>query len=258
MTDHGNALYYPFHLCSEQTLTLLLKHFHALHFRDYMALQLTPFFGTTAFQDRMGDAHPDLVAAGRLVQGHHTSGPLDRELEAAVDRDVTDPIWRTLFHRVFTEQRRFQRGLFDPSHGMIIGTTVVPGPAALLSLMDGSRAAHPYTVQTVRSLSSLRQTLEAGYEFEYGLALIKTAASGIWTRRLALRHHLAVVTDSPGHHLLLRQSNDRDGTDLADHLLVNGVLRTSRQNYVLDEGGGLGGLQERFDLDGWMLRCSDD
>jgi hypothetical protein len=242
MTEHRNALYYPFHLCSERTLTLLLKHFHTLHFRDYMAIQLTPFFGTTAFQDRMGDGHPELVTAGRLIQGHHTSGTLDTELEAAIDRDMTDPIWRTLFHRVFTEQRRFQRGLFDPSHGMMIGNTVVPGPAALLCLMDDSRAVHPYTVETVRRMSSSRPTLAAGYEFEYGLALIKTAASGMWTRRLALHHRLAVVTDSPGHHALLRRSCNRDGINVADHLLLNGILRTGGKSYVLDEdeGGGLG------------------
>lgn len=240
MTDDRSALYYPFHLCSEETLTLLLEYFHVLHFRDYMALQLTPFFGTTAFQDRMGDEYPELVSAGRLIQGHNTSGPLDTEIEAAVDRDLTDPVWRTLFHRIFTDQRRFQRGLFDPSHGIMIGNTVVPGPAALLCLMDGARATHPYTVQAVRRLSGSRQTVAAGYEFEYGLALIKTAASGIWTRRLALQHRLAVATDSPGHQALLRRSCDRDGINLADYLLFNGTVRTGRQVHVLDETGGSG------------------
>ncbi|HET6675581.1 MAG TPA: hypothetical protein VFG71_09590 [Nitrospiraceae bacterium] len=233
-----SALYYPFHLCSEQALRLLLEHFHTLHFRDYMAIQLTPFSGTTAFQDRMGDGYPELVSGGRLIQGHRTSGPLDKELEAAVDRDLADPIWRTLFHRIFTEQRRFQRGLFDSSHGMMIGNTVVPGPAALLCLMDDVRARHPYTVQTVRRLSASQHTVAAGYEFEYGLALIKTAAAGIWTRRLALQHRLAVVTDSPGHQALLRRSCDRDGMNLTDYLLLNGTLQTSPRVGALDEAGG--------------------
>jgi hypothetical protein len=192
-----------------------------------MALQLTPFFGTTAFHDRMGDGRPDLVAAGRLVQGYTTSGPLDADMELRVNQDLADPEWRRLFHQAFTEQRRFQRGLFDPSHGMRVGNRVIPGPAALLCLMEGSRAMQPYTVQTVRRLSASQPALSDCYQFEYGLALIKTAASGIWTRRLASEHHLSAVTDSPGHYALLRQSCDRDEMKLANRLLLkDGALET--------------------------------
>lgn len=227
MTDRRNALYYPFHLCSDETLALLLRHFHAVHFRDYMAIQLTPFFGTTAFRDRMGDSRPDLVSAGRLVQGYITSGPLDADMELGVDQDLADPDWRRLFHQAFTEQRRFQRGLFDPSHGMILGNRVVPGPAALLCLMEGSRVMHPYTVQTVRRFSVSQPALSDSYHFEYGLALIKTAASGLWTRRIASEHRLSAVTDSPGHYALLQQSCDRDRMKLVNRLLLqDGTFET--------------------------------
>lgn len=227
MTDHQNALYYPFHLCSEETLALLLRHFHAVHFRDYMAVQLTPFFGTTAFHDRMGDGRPDLISTGRLIQGYKTSGALDADMEVRVNQDLADPDWRRLFHQAFTEQRRFQRGLFDPSHGMILGNRVVPGPAALLCLMEGSRVMEPYTVQTVRRLSASQSALADSYQFEYGLALIKTAASGIWTRRIVSEHGMSAVTDSPGHYALLRRSCDRDRMKVVNRLLLpDGTLET--------------------------------
>ncbi|MCZ6798878.1 MAG: hypothetical protein O7F12_00165, partial [Nitrospirae bacterium] len=69
-----NALFYPFHLCHEQTLHILLVDFEHIHFRDFMALQLTPLMGTTAFPDRMGDYYPNLLKKGRLIQGHSVSG----------------------------------------------------------------------------------------------------------------------------------------------------------------------------------------
>lgn len=220
MTDHRTALYYPFHLCSDETLNRLLKYFQAVHFRDYMAVQLTPFFGTTAFLDRMGDAHPDLVSSGRLVQGYNTSGPLDAEMERAVDRDLADPHWRKLFHQAFSDQRRFQRGLFDASHGIMIGETMVPGPAALLCLMDKNRAAQHYTVSSIRSLSKVRNSLSESYRFEYGMGVLKTSAAGVWTTRLAQRVNLSAVTDSPGHYELLRQSLTREGVMLSNYLLT--------------------------------------
>ena len=65
-----DALFYPFHLCHEKTLRGLLQKFHAIHFRDFMALQLTPLTGMTAFPDRMGDYYPEELEAGNIVQGH--------------------------------------------------------------------------------------------------------------------------------------------------------------------------------------------
>jgi hypothetical protein len=219
MSGQRNALYYPFHLCSEETLRRLLEHFETVHFRDYMAIQLTPFMGTTAFPDRMGDTYPDLVSAGRLVQGYHTSGPLDAAMEVAVDRDLADPQWRKLFHRAFTDERRFQRGLFDASHGIMIGKALVPGPAALLQFMERDRVGQHYTVESIRGLSKSQRTLSDSYRFEYGMALLKTSAAGVWTTRIAQRQDLSVVTDSPGHYELLRQSFHRDGMELFNHLL---------------------------------------
>lgn len=250
MTADRDALYYPFHLCSEDTLMELLHRFRTVHFRDYMALQLTPFLGTTAFQDRMGDSFPQLVAEGRLVQGYPTSGPLDDDMEHAVDQDLADPVWRNLFHHSFREYRRFQRGLFDPSHGIAIGRTMVPGPAALLQLMDPMRAASAMTVESVRSWSaggkgasrraqggagekdegaSRRAQGGAGetnacmpecYEFEYGLALIKTAVSNLWTVRIGCSRDLTVATESVGHYDLLQRTLHRSGVKLANHLLA--------------------------------------
>ena len=44
-----HALYYPFHLCHERTLERLLKEYSVVHFRDFMALQLTPFMERQPF-----------------------------------------------------------------------------------------------------------------------------------------------------------------------------------------------------------------
>ena len=213
----------------------LLHRFRTVHFRDYMALQLTPFLGTTAFQDRMGHSFPQLVAEGRLVQGYRTSGPLDDDMEHAADQDLADPVWRNLFHHSFREYRRFQRGLFDPSHGIAIGRTMVPGPAALLQLMDPMRAASAVTVESVRKWSargegaSRRAQGGAGetnacmaecYEFEYGLALIKTAVSNLWTVRIGCSRDLTVATESTGHYDLLQRTLHRSGVKLANHLLA--------------------------------------
>nr|MBI3613820.1 hypothetical protein [Nitrospirota bacterium] len=124
--DTQQGLYYPFHLCHERTLARLLDTYASVHFRDYMAMQLSPMSGTTAYVDRMGDAHGELVRAGRIVQGYSVSGAPDAEIVAAVNRDLADPIWRSLFHEALQENRRFQRGLLDLSHGMMIGNALVP------------------------------------------------------------------------------------------------------------------------------------
>ena len=89
-----HALFYPFHLCHPDTLARLLTRFASVHFRDFMALQLTPMSGMTAFQERMGLSFPDLVEAGRLVQGYDVSGPLPPAVAAAVDRETNAPLAR--------------------------------------------------------------------------------------------------------------------------------------------------------------------
>ena len=217
---HTDALFYPFHLCHAETLRRLLSRFQRIHFRDYMALQLSAFSGTTAYEDRMGGFFPELVAGGRLIQGYHVSGPLPEAIQNAIDRDLADRTWRTLFHQAFKEDRRVQRGLFDPTHSMIIGRDVVPGPAALLRLMSEEFQQHPCTVKEVQKLSAERLAGDAAYRFEYGLALIKTAAALRYTITLAATHTLAAATDSSAHFHLLSRTLAREDLALSNHLVI--------------------------------------
>ncbi|MDE3244172.1 MAG: hypothetical protein KGO52_15790 [Nitrospirota bacterium] len=205
------ALYYPFHLCHERTLSRLLDIYASVHFRDYMALQLTQLSGTTAYADRMGGFHEALFKAGRIVQGYNVSGPLDAEAIAAVNRDLADSTWRGEFHHALREDRRFQRGLFELSHGILVGNKQVPGPAALLRLIEEDRVRQPWTFAELQRLSGSALSLEEGYRYEYGLALVKTSASLVYTIRLCRRHGLEAVTDSEPHFRLLTRTCDRDG-----------------------------------------------
>lgn len=218
--DRQQGLYYPFHLCHERTLARLLDSYASVHFRDFMALQLSPMSGTTAYRDRMGDAHGELVQAGRIVQGHSVSGAPDAEIVEAVNRDLADPIWRSLFHKALQENRRFQRGLLDLSHGMMIGNTLVPGPAAFLRLTEPTRRHRPVTFQDLQELSKRRLSLDEGYEYEYALALVKTSASLAYTVRLSLRHGLEAVTDSEAHFQLLDRTCSRGRLSLANRCLL--------------------------------------
>lgn len=215
-----HALFYPFHLCHQETLAQLLTRFATVHFRDFMALQLTPMTGMTAFQDRMGMNFPDLIESGRLVQGYDVSGPLPPMVAAAIDRDLHDPAWRAYFHAEFRRDRRLQRGLFEPSHSLRIGDSLVPGPAALLRLMDDSFRQQEYDLGLVRALSKSSVTLEEGYHFEYGLALVKTSAALVYTQTLTLAHQLQPVTDSPAHFALYARSCVRENWLRTNHLLI--------------------------------------
>lgn len=215
-----HALFYPFHLCHPETLARLLTRFITVHFRDFMALQLTPMSGMTAFQDRMGMNFPDLIESGRLVQGYEVSGPPPSSVAGAIDRDLHDPLWRVRFHTALRLDRRFQRGLFEPSHSLRIGDSLVPGPAAFLRLMEDSLRQSPFDLGRVRTLSTRSLTLEEGYLFEYGLALVKTSASLVYTQTLALAHQLQPVTDSPAHFSLYAQSCAREDWPRTNHLLL--------------------------------------
>ncbi|HJS66057.1 MAG TPA: hypothetical protein VJ760_01830 [Nitrospiraceae bacterium] len=215
-----HALFYPFHLCHPETLARLLTRFATVHFRDFMALQLTPMSGVTAFQDRMGMSFPDLIESGRLIQGYDVSGPLSSTVAAVIDRDLRDPLWRACFHAALRRDRRLQRGLFEPSHSLRIGDSLVPGPAALLRLMDDSFRQQAFDLDQVRALSKRTITLEEGYHYEYGLALVKTSASLVYTQVLALEHHLQPVTDSPAHFALYAQSSVRENWPRTNHLLI--------------------------------------
>ena len=238
-TPSRSALFYPFHLCTPRTLEGLLERYDIIHFRDYMALRLTPMAGTMAYQDRMGDGYPDLVEAGRLVQGHRVSGPLDQASSDAVDRDLADSSWRLLFHEALTNDRRFQRGLFDLTHSMRIGPSLVPGPAALLSLLEPSRAVRPVTVKRVQHLARTSLSLEEAYEFEYGLALLKTSAAQVYTIRLAQAHGLLPVTDSHSHYMLLNQTLLRDAVNIGNDYIDSSVGQpTSHQSVGLVRAQG--------------------
>jgi len=215
-----HALFYPFHLCHPDTLARLLIRFASVHFRDFMALQLTPMSGMTAFQERMGLSFPDLIKSGRLVQGYDVGGHLPSTVAAAIDRDLHDPLWRARFHTALRRDRRLQRGLFEPSHSLRVGNQHVPGPAALLRLMDDSFEQQAYNLDLVRSLSKSNMTLDEGYHFEYGLALVKTSASLVYTQTLALAHQIQPVTDSPSHFALYSQSCLRENWPTMNHLLI--------------------------------------
>ncbi len=163
---------------------------------------------------------PDLVDSGRLVQGYNVSGPLSPALAAVIDRDLHDPLWRARFHHALRRDRRLQRGLFEPSHSLRIGDSLVPGPAALLHLMDDSFRQQANTFDQVRALSTRRLALEEGYHYEYGLALVKTAASLVYTQTLALANQLQPVTDSPAHFSLYAQSCVRENWPKSNLLLI--------------------------------------
>ena len=178
--------------------------FATIHFRDFMALQLTPMSGMTAFQDRMGMSFPDLIESKRLVQGYDVSGPLPPPVAAAIDRDLQDPLWRARFHTALCQNRRLQRGLFEPSHSLRIGNSLVPGPAALLRLMDDSFRQRAYTLDQIRALSMTRLSLEEGYHCEYGVALVKTSAALVYTEALTQAHQLQPVKTLPLISLSIR------------------------------------------------------
>ena len=91
----------------------------------------------------------------------------------------------------------------------------MPGPAALLRLLEPNRAAALYNVALVQRLAKPTLTLDEAYQFEYGLALLKTAAAQVYTIRLSRAHNLVPVTDSHTHHVLLSQTLAREGIDLA-------------------------------------------
>lgn len=214
-----NALYYPFHLCHERTLQLLLERYDTVHFRDYMALQLTPLSGTTACSDRMGDRHEVLLREGRIVQGYRISGPLNEEAVKWVDRDLADPAWRARFHEALRDDRRFQHGLFDLSHGLRTGNRMVPGPAALLRLIEPGRVTQSYAVREIQSLSTRSLSPEDGYVYDYGVALVKTSAALCYTIRLCLQHGLGAVTDSAPHFHLLAHGCKRESLALPNEWL---------------------------------------
>ncbi len=219
----SRVLFYPFHLCHERTLQWLLERYAQVHFRDYMAIQVSPFCGTTAFPERMGDSFPGLLARERLVQGYNVSGPLNLDTCLAVDRDLTDSTWRALFHSALMENRRFQRGLFD---GADITGRHKDGPneqALIVRLKDISFETSPFTVAGIRELSRQRLIGREADLFDYGLALLKTSASLVYTIQLATAGQLAVASDSRAHFTLLTRFVERMGVTIENVLVEQSV-----------------------------------
>ena len=205
-----HALYYPFHLCHDRTIERLLADYQTVHFRDFMALQLTPMMGTTAFPDRMGDYHPELLKAGRIVQGYNLSGSMKPETVSAVNRDLADHQWRGLFQESMLNDRRFQRGLFaDPQDASARPAETHKNPE-WLQFCEMEWGNTPFDVAMVQIMSRHRFQGKEATRFEYGWALIKTAASLIYTTQLCHRLDLVAVTDSASHHHLLARTCNRD------------------------------------------------
>ncbi len=215
----SGALYYPFHLCHERTLHRLLESFPAVHFREFGAIRFTPLSGLTAFPDRMGDYFPDLLAQGKIVQGYAVDTSLSQDIETSIDHDLADLRWRRRFHEALADDRRFQRGLFDLSHRMTVGGTLVPGPAALLRLIEPERAGRPQSLQAIRARLDGKRTEDDVYDAEYGMALVKTAAALHWTIHLSIRHALTAATDSRAHYDLLALTSARERLVLANVLV---------------------------------------
>ena len=211
-----NALFYPFHLCHEKTLNRLLDDYGVVHFRDYMALQLTPLVGTTAFPDRMGDYHQGLLKAGKIVQGHNISGSINLEMASSVDRDLADPLWRSTFHEALKLGYRFQRGLFDAVQLQGADSSESQDSSVWLECAKSDWMDKPYQIATVQALSRTLSFRENSPAFEYGFALVKTAAALRYTIQLCQRLQLVAVTDSALHHQLLARTCERDNIDLAN------------------------------------------
>ena len=208
-----HALYYPFHLCHERTLERLLEDYETIHFRDFMALRLTPLMGTTAFPDRMGDYYPQHLAAGRIIQGHELSGSMTPKTVSAVNQDLTDPLWRHRFHESILNDHRFQRGLFSDPQDTAEHAQAENKPE-WLQFHEGTWEHVSLNVEIVQALSRQRLEGEKASLFEYGWAMIKTAASLIYTIRLCHQLKMTAVTDSAAHYHLLAQTHSREHSTL--------------------------------------------
>jgi len=200
------AFYYPFHLCPRETLEHLLSGYALVHFRDYMALQLTPMCGTMAFPDRISDQYPDLYAPGRIVQGHNVSGPISAEMGGQIDGDLADRDWRQMFHSALCDEPRFRRGFDDRG----------ADAALFASWLAPKWADYPMSLAEVRQLSGRKHDPERA--FEYGMMLVKTSAALRYTIQLCQRHALEAATDSRAHDRLLKRILTRDHLQLATYL----------------------------------------
>ena len=202
------AFYYPFHLCCRACLEHLLSRYALVHFRDYMALQLTPMCGTMAYPDRISDQYPDLYAQGQIVQGHHVSGSLSAEMGGRIDRDFADSGWREIFHSALRSEPRFRRGFAERGEDA----------AQFAPWLDEGWATCQMSLAEVCQMSSRKLDPERTLALEYGLMLVKTSAALWYTIQLCQRHAFEAATDSPAHDRLLNRILTRDHVQLATYL----------------------------------------
>ncbi len=184
-----------------------------------MALQLSSMVGTLAFPDRMGDDYPELLEAGRIVQGHSVSGVMSTDMVTKVNQDLKDQQWRSSFHEALTSNQQFQRGLvtFAQDHE---GRSTRPADLnALLQLQQAEWEHECFEIETVKTLSEKRLSQEASYCYEYGFALIKTSASLVYTIQLCQQLNVVAATDSSAHHQLLSRTCQRDSIALHNHCI---------------------------------------
>ena len=174
-----------------------------------MALQLTPMMGATAFPDRMGDYYPTLLNTGQIVQGYNLNGWMTDTTIAAINHDISDPKWRDIFHRALKNDSRFQRGLFPEDQK--------PTEPLVANEMEWEKK--PFHVEAVQALAQHRQEGTEAIDFEYGWALIKTAASLVYTTQLCQEFDLVAATDSTCHFHLLEQTFKREQIVLTNFCL---------------------------------------
>ena len=182
-----------------------------------MALRLSPMMGTIAYQDRMGDEFPSLLETGRIAQGYHVSGSMPQEVTTAVNRDLADTRWRSLFHNAVKGDRQFQRGIVAFAQDIEGRSTGPIDSHELRELQKPEREVTSYTVEWVKGLSGKRLSQEEGFHYDYGLALIKTSVSLIHTIQLCHELKAVAVTDSATHYELLARACQRDNIGLTNH-----------------------------------------
>ncbi|MBH0183920.1 MAG: hypothetical protein HP477_00445, partial [Nitrospira sp.] len=136
---------------------------------------------------------------------------------------LTDSTWRTLFHEALVENRRFQRGLFDGADITGRDKDGATEPALMARLKDVSFETTPFTVADIRELSRRRPIGKEADLFDYGLALLKTSASLVYTIQLATANQLAVATDSRAHFTLLTRFVERTGVTIENRSVEPGA-----------------------------------
>jgi hypothetical protein len=90
-------------------------------------------------------------------------------------------------------------------------------PSTLARLEKDAFQANYFTAASIGQPSQQRLAGEQADMFDYGLALLKTSASLVYTVQLADARRLAVATDSQVHFTLLARTAERDGINLENY-----------------------------------------